>query len=168
LSPINLEEIVMGRSQSQALLSCAAVAAFLFATPAWAVHGGEGMHEVTQWGDAPPTLPKGAKLAVLLGDPAKPGPFVMRMRAPAGYRVAPHWHSQAENVTVISGTFMVGMGEKFDPKVMKTMKAGSFGSIEPKQPHYAMAKTPTEIQIHGEGPFDITYVNDKDDPSKAK
>ncbi len=158
----------MSRSNSQALLSCAAVAAFLAVTPAWAVHGGEGMQEGTKWGDAPPVLPKGAKVAVLQGDPGKPGPFVMRMRAPAGYRVAPHWHSQAENVTVISGTFMVGMGEKFDAKAMKAMKAGEFGSIPAKTPHYAMAKTGAVIQIHGEGPFDLTYVNDKDDPTKAK
>ena len=154
----------MFRLPTQALLSCAAVAALSLSAPAWAVHGGEGL----KWGDAPPVLPKGAKLAVLQGDPSKPGPFVMRLQTPAGYKVAPHWHSQTENVTVISGNFMVGMGEKFDAKAMKTMKAADFGSIPAKQPHYAMAKTPAVIQIHGEGPFDLTYVNDKDDPTKAK
>jgi quercetin dioxygenase-like cupin family protein len=161
---LNRKGNAMSRLHSHALLSLAAVAAFCVASPAWAVHGAEGL----QWGDAPPVLPKGAKVAVLQGDPAKPGPFVMRLQAPAGYKVAPHWHSQAENVTVISGSFMVGMGEKFDAKSMKTMKAGAFGSIPAKQPHYAMAKTPAVIQIHGEGPFDLTYVNEKDDPTKAK
>jgi hypothetical protein len=154
----------MTRSFSQALLSCAAVAALSLSAPAWAVHGGEGL----KWGDAPPVLSKGAKLAVLQGDPSKPGPFVMRLQMPAGYKVAPHWHTQTENVTVMSGTFMVGMGDKYDAKAMKPMKGGAFGSIPGKAPHYAMAKTPAVIQIHGEGPFDLTYVNDKDDPTKAK
>lgn len=153
----------MVRLNSQALLSCAAVAAMLYSVPASAMHGGEGM----QWGDAPPTLPKGAKVAVLAGDPSKPGPFVMRLKMPAGYKAAPHWHSQTENLTVISGTFMVGMGETIDKKAMKPFHAGDFGAVPAKQPHYAIAKTPVVIQIHGEGPFDLTYVNDKDDPTKA-
>src|SRR5947209_5293152 len=96
----------------QALLSSAAVAALLLSMPASAMHGGDGI----KWGDAPPNLTKGAKLAVLQGDPSKPGPFTMRLSMPAGYKVAPHWHTQAENVTVISGTFMVGMGDKADAK----------------------------------------------------
>jgi len=157
----------MSRSHSQALLSCAAAAAFALAMPAHAMHGGEGMTGV-QWGDAPPMLPKGAKLAVLQGDPSKPGPFVIRLKMPAGYKAAPHWHSQPENLTVLSGTFMVGMGEKLDKKAMKPMHAGDFGSVPAKQPHYAVAKTATVVQIHGEGPFDLTYVNDADDPTKAK
>lgn len=153
----------MVRLNSQALLSCAAVAAMLYSMPASAMHGGDGL----QWGDAPPNVPKGAKLAVLEGDPSKPGPFTMRLSMPAGYKVAPHWHSQTENLTVISGTFMVGMGEQVDAKAMKPYKAGAFGSVPAKQPHYAVAKGPTVIQIHGEGPFDLTYVNEKDDPTKA-
>ena len=68
---------------------------------------------------------------------------------------------------VISGNFMVGLGDKFDAKAMKTMKAGSFGALDAKVHHYAMAKTPSVIQIHGQGPFDITYVDEKDDPSKS-
>lgn len=154
----------MIRLPSHLLLSCAAVAALSLSAPAWAVHGVEGL----KWGDAPPVLSKGAKLAVLQGDPSKPGPFVMRLQMPAGYKVAPHWHTQTENVTVMSGTFMVGMGDKYDAKAMKPMKGGAFGSIPGKAPHYAMAKTATVVQIHGEGPFDLTYVNDKDDPTKAK
>lgn len=152
----------MTRLVSHALMSCAAAAAVSFAAPAWATHDMDGL----KWGDAPPMLNKGAKLAVLQGDPTKPGPFVMRLSTPPGYRVAPHSHSQTENVTVISGSFMVGMGDKFDPKAMKTMKAGAFGSIPAKTNHYAMSKTHAVIQIHGEGPFDLTYVNPADDPSK--
>ncbi len=120
-----------------------------------------------QWGDAPPVLGKGAKMAVLQGDPTKPGPFTLRLSAPAGYKVAPHWHTQTENLTVISGTFMVGMGDKWEAKAMKPFKAGMFGSVPGKQPHYGVAKTAMVIQIHGEGPFDMTYVNDKDDPTKS-
>ena len=101
------------------------------------------------------------------GDPAKEGPFVMRLSLPAGYKVQPHQHSQTENATVIDGQFMVGMGDKFDAKAMKTLKAGGFGSIPAKTNHYAMAKTHVVLQIHGEGPFDLTYVNPADDPSKA-
>lgn len=153
----------MRRVVEPLLLSCAAAAALLMATPAWAVHGGEAM----QWSDAPPTLPKGAKVAVLQGDPSKPGPFVMRLSAPGGYKVAPHSHSQAENLTVISGTFMYGMGEKFDAKSLKPLKAGAFGSVPAGTNHYAMAKGPTVVQIHGEGPFDIKYVNPEDDPQNV-
>ena len=152
----------MRRAVEPLLLSCAAAAALLAAVPAWAVHGGEGM----QWSDAPPTLPKGAKVAVLQGDPSKPGPFVIRLSAPNGYKIAPHSHSKAENLTVISGTFLYGMGDKFDAKALKPMKQGAFGSIPPGTDHYAMAKGPTVVQVHGEGPFDIKYVNPADDPQQ--
>jgi hypothetical protein len=157
------KEVAMRRPSMSVLLACAAVAALPFVPPAWAAHGAEGL----QWGDVPPTLPKGAKLAVLQGDPAKPGPFVIRLSAPAGYRVAPHSHSQTENLTVLSGTFMVGRGDKFDSKALKPMKPGSFGSVPARINHYAMAKTAAVIQLHGEGPFDITYVNPEDDPQKV-
>lgn len=153
----------MRRAFPSFLIASAAAAAFLAGTPAWAVHGGDGM----QWGDAPPTLPKGAKVAVLQGDPSKPGPFTMRLSAPNGYRVAPHSHSQAENLTVISGTFMYGLGDKFDAKSLKPLKQGAFGSVPAGTNHYAMAKGPVVVQIHGEGPFDIKYVNEADDPRNA-
>jgi quercetin dioxygenase-like cupin family protein len=155
-------KLVVKHVTTQVLLSLSTLALMSLAPPAWAVHGGEGL----QWGDAPPVLPKGAKLAVLQGDPGKAGPFVMRLQLPKGYKVAPHSHSQAENVTVLSGNFMVGMGDKADAKAMKTMGPGTFGSIPAKTNHYAMAKTPVILQIHGEGPFDLTYVDPKDDPSK--
>jgi hypothetical protein len=154
----------MIRTLSHLVLSCAAVAAVSLSAPAWAMHGGEGL----KWGDAPDVLPKGAKLAVLQGDPMKPGPYVLRLQFPSGYKVAPHSHSKDENVTVMSGTMMLGMGDKPDVKAMKAVKAGEFGSIPAKQNHYAMAKGPTIIQIHGDGPFDISYVNTDDDPAKMK
>jgi quercetin dioxygenase-like cupin family protein len=158
-----MKERSMGKLALRLISSSAVAAAFTIVTPAHAVHGGEGM----QWGDAPPMLQKGAKLAVLQGDPSKPGPFVMRLKVPAGYKVMPHNHSQAENVTVISGNFQVGMGDKWDAKTLKTFHAGDFGSIPAKTNHYAMAKSAAVIQIHGEGPFDLNYVNPSDDPSKG-
>jgi len=139
---------------------------------AWAVHGDvAGMASVetatkTKWGEAPPNLPKGAKLSVLSGDPGKPGPFVLRLAAPANYRVAPHWHTNLESVTVISGTFYLGLGEKFDKKALHAYKAGGYFSLPGKTPHFAYTKTPTVVQVHGEGPLDLTYVNPDDDPQK--
>lgn len=153
----------MTRLASHILGYCVTAAVLSLGAPAWAVHGGEGLG----WGDAPPVLPKGAKLAVLQGDPSKPGPFVFRLSMPAGYKIAAHSHSQTENATVISGTLMIGMGDKFDTKGMKAMKPGAFGSIPGKTNHFAMAKTATVVQIHGEGPFDLTYVDAADDPQKA-
>jgi hypothetical protein len=120
-----------------------------------------------KWGPAPPTLPKGAQLAVLHGDPGKPGPFVMRLKMPAGYKLPPHWHSQAENLTIVSGTFHIGSGDKMDAGGANTMKGGGFHYLPERARHYAFVKEPTIVQVHGDGPFDITYVDPGDDPQKA-
>src|SRR3954462_6514176 len=79
-----------------------------------------------KWGDVPPVLPKGAKLAVLHGDPSKSGPFTLRLNAPANYKIAPHWHSQAEDLTIISGALYLGMGDRMDTKAAHALKAGGF------------------------------------------
>jgi quercetin dioxygenase-like cupin family protein len=120
-----------------------------------------------KWGPAPPGLPAGAQAAVLDGDPSKPGGFVLRAKFPDGYRVPPHWHPTAEHVTVISGTFMVGMGDTFNESGMTTLTAGGFAKMPARMRHFVTAKGATEIQIHGTGPFAITYVNAKDDPRKT-
>ncbi len=117
-----------------------------------------------KWQAAPPHLPPGGKIAVLMGDPGQPGPYVIRLMMPTTYRIAPHWHSQAEHVTVISGTLYLGMGNKLDMKAAHTLKAGGFHSIAPNVHHYAFSKTATVVQIHGEGPFDIHYVDPADLP----
>lgn len=119
------------------------------------------------WGDAPPMLPKGAKLAVLQGDPSKAGPFTMRLSAPAGYKIAPHTHTQAEQLTVISGAFYLGMGEKADNAKAHALKAGGFHYLPGNTAHYAYTKTPTVLQVNGEGPFDMTYIDPKDNPDKG-
>jgi hypothetical protein len=121
-----------------------------------------------KWGDAPPVLPKGAKIAVLNGDPFKPGPFTIRLSAPANYKLAPHWHIQAENLTIISGAFYIGMGDKAVAKDAHELKAGGYHYLPKAQHHYAFTKTPTVVQISGEGPFDITYLDPKDNPAPAK
>jgi hypothetical protein len=120
------------------------------------------------WGPAPPALPPGAQMAVLSGDPGKPEPFTIRAKMPAGYKVMPHWHPTIENLTIVSGTFAVGMGEKFDEKALKALPAGSFASMPAEMRHYAMAQTAVEIQVHGTGPFTLTYVNPADDPRPKK
>jgi quercetin dioxygenase-like cupin family protein len=121
-----------------------------------------------KWTDAPPILPRGARMAVLEGDPSKNGPFVMRVRLPDGYRIAPHTHSRPERVTVISGTFYLGMGDKFDPSKGREMPAGSFGTWAAGMKHFVWVKGETVIQLHGVGPWSLTYVNAEDDPRKAK
>ena len=120
-----------------------------------------------KWGPAPPALPKGAQLAVLAGDPAAKGFYVVRLKLPAGYQVPAHNHPTTENVTVISGTFNIGMGDKVDKKHAQVLKAGSFVSMPANMNHYAWATSAVVLQIHGQGPFAINYVNPADDPSKA-
>jgi len=123
--------------------------------------------EDIQWGDAPPSLPKGAKIAVLYGDPGKPGQFTIRLQMPAGYRIAPHWHSQDENLTLISGTMYLGLGEKADRKKAHALKGGAYHYLPAKTTHYAYTgKAPATVQVSGEGPFDINWVNPADDPAK--
>lgn len=119
-----------------------------------------------KWGEGPASLPPGAKLVVIEGVLANPGPFTARLKFPAGFTVKPHWHPAIEHVTVLSGTLHFGTGEKFDPKKMKAMRAGSFIVMPPQSPHFASAKGETILQIHGVGPWGVTYVNPEDDPRK--
>ncbi len=121
-----------------------------------------------KWGDAPPGLPPGAKLAVLEGDPTKKGPFTIRLQAPDGYKVAPHTHPSAEKITVISGTFFLGTGARFDEAAGREMAAGSFAVMPAGMQHFARVKGDTIIQVHGPGPFQIKYVNPADDPRQEK
>jgi quercetin dioxygenase-like cupin family protein len=121
-----------------------------------------------KWGAAPPAFNAGAQMAVVDGDPTKPGPFVIRAKFPAGFKVMPHWHPTDESVTVISGTLAAGMGEKWDDAAMKTFTPGAFARMPKKSPHYVQAKEETIVQVHGTGPFTLTYVNPNDDPRKKK
>jgi len=119
-----------------------------------------------KWGPPPPVFEKGATFTVLSGDPGKPGLFVVRLTMPAGYKIAPHWHPTDEHVTVLAGTFALGMGEKFDDASMKELTAGGYALLPAEMRHFAMAKTQAMVQVHGTGPFTLTYVDPADDPSK--
>jgi quercetin dioxygenase-like cupin family protein len=119
-----------------------------------------------KWGPAPAALPAGAQAAVLFGDPSKPAAYVIRAKLPDGYKVPPHWHPTDENVTVIQGTLMMGKGETFNAGASQSMPAGSFMCMPSGMRHFAWAKGDTIIQVHGIGPFEITYVNATDDPRK--
>lgn len=119
-----------------------------------------------KWGDPPPVFEKGAQFTVVSGDPGASGIYVVRLKMPAGYKINPHWHPTDEHVTVLSGTFALGMGDKFDAASMKELPAGGYGLLPAQMHHYAMAKTECTVQVHGMGPFALTYVNPADDPSK--
>jgi hypothetical protein len=120
-----------------------------------------------KWGPPPPFVAAGAQLAVLEGNPmADSGDFTIRLKMPDGYKIAPPWHPKRENVPVISGTFKVGMGDKFEAAKMMSFPAGSFAYLDPDMHHYAMAVGPTVVQVHGMSPLQFNYVNPGDDPSK--
>jgi hypothetical protein len=123
--------------------------------------------DAVPYGPAPAFLSAGAQLAVLEGNPgASSGDYTVRLKMPDGYRLAPHWHPNRENVTVISGTFKVGMGDRFDESKMGTFPAGSFAYLDPDMHHYAMASGPVVVQVHGMAPLQFNYVNPNDDPSR--
>jgi quercetin dioxygenase-like cupin family protein len=116
------------------------------------------------WGPAPPSLPAGAQAAVLMGHPTKEGPFVLRLKFPSGFIVPPHRHSKDEMVTVIQGRFEIGAGEKLDRAAATVLHAASFVHLPAGMPHFARANGETIVQINGVGPFDVEYVNPRDDP----
>jgi quercetin dioxygenase-like cupin family protein len=122
-----------------------------------------------KWGPPPPFVSPGAQIAVLEGDPgASSGDFTVRFKMPDGYRIAPHTHPNRENVTVLSGTLKVGMGDTFDTTKMMAFGAGSFAYLDPSMHHYAAASGETVIQIHGQSPLQINYINPADDPTPKK
>jgi mannose-6-phosphate isomerase-like protein (cupin superfamily) len=122
-----------------------------------------------KYGPAPSFLAPGAQLAVLEGDPmAASGDFTIRLKMPDGYKIAPHTHPHRENVTVLSGTLKVGMGDQFDAGKMMSFGTGSFAYLDPSVHHYAMASGATVIQIHGMSPAKFNYINPADDPTPKK
>src|SRR5262245_54895538 len=120
--------------------------------------------DAVKWGAAPPSLPPGAQGAVLLGNPAQEGPFVLRLKFPSGFTVPPHRHSKDEFVTVISGSFAVGAGETVDRASLKALPPARFVHLPAGMPHYARADGEAVVQINGVGPFDVKYIDPKDDP----
>jgi quercetin dioxygenase-like cupin family protein len=122
--------------------------------------------EALTWGAAPPSLPPGAQGAVLLGNPAKEGPFVLRLKFPAGFVIPPHRHSKDEFVTVISGQVAITSGEKVDRASLTPLAPASFVHLPAGMPHYAWAEVESVVQINGVGPFDVSYIDPADDPRK--
>ncbi|HEY2924489.1 MAG TPA: cupin domain-containing protein [Candidatus Eisenbacteria bacterium] len=121
-----------------------------------------------KWSDAPASLPKGAKVAVIHGDPNAPGIFAMRISMPAGYRIPPHSHPADEHVTVISGEFTMGLGDTWEESKGHALPAGSVSIMPKGTRHFAWSKVETVVQVHAMGPWGITYVNPQDDPRNKK
>jgi quercetin dioxygenase-like cupin family protein len=115
----------------------------------------------------PASFPPGSEIAVLQGDPSQTGPYTVRLRFPGDYQLPPHFHPTDENVTVIDGTFLVGMGDAVDLNSVVTLGTGGFITAPAGGHHFAVARGQTIVQVHGEGPFAITYVNPADDPATA-
>lgn len=120
------------------------------------------------WGPAPAVFPAGVRMAVLQGDPSQPGYFTVRLELPAGTRVYPHFHPTDEYLTVISGTFLVGMGDTLSTAKASVMPAGAFGTVAANMHHYAIARGKTVVQVSAMGPFVLTYVNPKDQPQASR
>lgn len=118
-----------------------------------------------EWADVP-SLPAGAKIAVIEGPLSEAKPFTFRLSLPANYQIPAHWHPAIEHVTVISGTANMGIGDKLDPKQTKPLSVGSVAIMQPKTNHFVWTKRPTIVQVHGMGPWGINYVNPTDDPRK--
>ena len=119
------------------------------------------------WGPAPPFFPAGARFAVLQGDPGQTGVYTVRLEMPAGYTIKPHFHPADEHVTVISGTLILGMGDLVNPKGAAFLAPGAFITAAANLHHFAMAREKTVVQVHGQGPFTITYLTPRDDPRGA-
>ena len=121
-----------------------------------------------KWGPAPPMLPPGAEIAVLAGNPMAAAPYTVRLKFPANYDVPAHWHPTDENVTVVTGTFYMGMGDKLDRNAGQPLGVGGFAQAAARVNHYAYTKAPVTIVLHGIGPVEFNYVNPADDPRNAK
>lgn len=142
-----------------AVLSCAGAAADVIGT-----HKAYLPQEI-RWVAAPALLPAGAESAVLYGDPAREGRFVMRLKAPKGYRIPPHSHPTTELVTIISGELRLGLGAAADRATVEALPPGAFATMPKGVVHYAFVDDgETVIQIDSEGPWRIEYVDPKDDP----
>jgi quercetin dioxygenase-like cupin family protein len=121
-----------------------------------------------QWKDGPPSLPKGAKIAVLEGDLTKEGMFVMRILLPDGYHIPAHTHPKPERVTILQGKFKLAMGANRKLADARVLPAGTYGFWPPGMVHAVWIEGETIVQFHGMGPWIINYLNPADDPRNAK
>jgi anti-sigma factor ChrR (cupin superfamily) len=156
--------------KSVALATSAIIGAACLITPTYAddAHPAHTMltPDAIQWKDAP-GLPPGTKIAVIEGPMNEAGPFTMRIKLPANSKTAAHWHPGIEHVTVLAGTFSIGLGDKLDESKVTPLPAGSIAIMQPKTNHFVVQKDEAIIQLHGIGPWQINYVNPADDPRKT-
>ena len=159
------------RSQTQSLrrYGTAAAAGFalsLLAGAGWAEHRLIKPEDL-KW-TAVPTLPPGAQIAVIEGPMNTTGPFTVRLKFPANYRIPPHTHPAIERVTVLAGKFHMGIGTKFERGKMQALEPGAVMILHPGTEHYTWNDTETVVQLHGNGPWGVTYLNPLDDPRKQQ
>lgn len=150
-----------------------AASTFGFAGVAAAQNVTSGTHRIftptqIRWTEGPASLPPGAQAALLYGDPTKEGPFALRLKFPKGYKIPPHTHPRTEIVTVISGTFNVGMGKTAIAAKAAPLPAGSFFAFDPGLAHYASVDEETVVQLNSSGPWMVNYINPADDPRKGR
>jgi quercetin dioxygenase-like cupin family protein len=131
---------------------------------AFAQSSGLHLADELEWKPAPPDFPHGAEVAVLFGDPQAVGPFVVRLRAPAGYQLPAHKHPDSETVTVISGVLRFGEGQRLDPRAEKFLHAGDFVAAMPGTGHWFTVNEDAIVQVTGAGPWKIDYLDPRDDP----
>lgn len=150
-----------------AALTVVLVIACVGVPAAWAESGTHVMvtPDELKWTDVP-SLPAGAKIAVIEGPPTEAVPFTFRLKFPANYAIPAHWHRAIEHVTVITGVLNMGMGDKLDRSATRALSVGSAAIMPSKTRHYVWNKEETVVQIHGVGPWGITYVDPADDPRK--
>ena len=154
--------------KSMTCIACAVIVSVLVgAPPGWSQTAGHRMISPNdlKWTDIP-SLPPGAKVAVIEGPLNEAVPFTFRLKFPANYRIPAHWHPAVERVTVLSGTFYMGVGDKLDMKNSMALSPGSMMIMQPKTNHFAWTKEEVVVQLNGNGPWAVTYVNPADDPRK--
>jgi quercetin dioxygenase-like cupin family protein len=147
-----------------ACLTATALLAFAAASYRQDKKESDSAHKIVHFADLKWTpIIKGCDLAPVSGDPNADGaPFVLRLRCVDGAKIPAHWHPTDENVTVLKGTFLVGMGETFDESKLQTMSVGNFVAMPKEMRHFAMSKGETIVQVHGAGPFKVNWVNPSD------
>lgn len=132
-------------------------------SPAAAVHIVLPLND-DAWHEGPQGMPAGAKFAAITGDPAQPGPFVLRAELPPGYSISPYRRCSDESIVVLAGSLKIGTGSSFDPSRMRNFHSGAFVRLRADEPHYAATDGGAVVQIVGTGPFAIEYVRPPKSP----
>jgi len=149
------------------VVSFIVVGVLLSVSASWAQTSGHQMVSASdlKWADVP-SLPPGAKIAIIEGQLNEAVPFTFRLKFPANYSIPAHWHPAVERVTVLSGTFNMGVGDKLDPQKTMPLQPGDMMIMQPRTNHFAWGKDEVIVQLNGTGPWGVTYVNPADDPRK--